>query len=116
MNNKIVEKWVAGFWGDKVIVVKWKFRETPKTFIMVVEPDNPVYQDAQTAVRWHSHFRKDDRDQQLFDTWEEALDRLYSKERAAIVQLRGKIDKCNSRMMTLNQFSDGLKETDLPSG
>ena len=40
--SKIVEKWVAGFWSDKVIVVKWKFRETPKTFIMVKEDDPTI--------------------------------------------------------------------------
>ena len=108
--QKIVKKWVAGFWNGKLIVVQWEFRETPKTFIMVRDDDNPVYQDAKTALSWGSLFLKDANDQRLFDTWEGAIDRLYSKERTAIIKLRSEIDKCNSKMLTLNQFSEKMVE------
>jgi hypothetical protein len=112
--SKIVEKWVAGFWIDKVYVVKWEFRETPKTFIMVRDDDNPVYRDAKTAVNWKTLFLKDD-EPQLFDTWEEAFDRLHSLECKAIRQLREKIDKCQDRMSLLDDIFDKMKEADLTS-
>jgi len=107
--SKIVEKWVAGFWIDKVIVVKWKFRETAKMFIMVVDFDDPVYIDANTATGYSTHFRKDDRDQRLFDTWVEALDRLHRMESKAICQLRDKIGKCQDRQTLLGQICVKMK-------
>ena len=108
--SKIVEKWVAGFWSGRVIVVKWKFRETQKTFVMVEEPDNPVYDDAKTAVGWGNRFLKGDPDQRLFDTWEEALDRLHRMESKLTQGYRDKIGKCQDRMSLLGRISDQMKK------
>jgi hypothetical protein len=110
---KIVEKWVAGFWIDRLIVVKWKFRETPKTFVIVREEDNPTYRDADTAVGFQTTFRKADPDQQLFDTQVKALARLYWRESKTITQLEGKLRKCRDRRDLIGKISDKMEKADL---
>ena len=108
--SKIIKKWVAGFWCGKLIVVKWKFYETAKTFTIVREDNNQTYEEAHNALGFKCLFLKDATDQRLFDTWKEALERLHNLETKATKEYRDKIGKCQDRMSLLGRFSEKMQE------
>lgn len=98
---KIVEKWVAGFWLGKLIVVKCEFRETPEMFIMVKD-DSKAYHDAKSATSYTTHFSKNE--QGIFDTHEEALDALHVREMESIQKWQGYIEKCIGKLNQIDDF------------
>lgn len=82
--SKIVVKWAARVFGNKVYVGKGEFRETKKLFIL----EHGSY-DLKMAIRYNTQFYHDTK--LLHDTAQEAIDALYKRKLEEIRSLRERI-------------------------
>jgi len=79
---------------SELIVVKAKFRETGKRFGIIRE-DSTEYRQAHLALNCMNLFPKELN--RLYDTPEEALDFLHSREMKFIQAHRKKIEECQDK-------------------
>jgi hypothetical protein len=98
---KIVEKWIAGFWVDELIVIKAKFKETPKQFTLIQE-DCTEGDRASSAIGYVTNIPKNG--DRIHDTPEEALNALHKRELNTLNNLRWQLETTQNKMNQINTF------------
>jgi len=99
--SKTVEKWVAGFWCDRLYVAKGDFKETKK---QLRRESGSHHDDVDTAIHFGHTFPRDT--DLLHDTRTEALDALYGRESQKRIDLLKKVEAIDIRMDLLNNFEE----------
>jgi len=97
--SPIVEKWAAGFWCDRLYVVKGHFKKTAKQY----RREGGSHADKMDlALSWGGRFDHDT--DLLHDTQKEALDALYGREAQKRIALLHGIEKIDAQMDLINDF------------
>lgn len=96
---KIVEKWAAGFWCDRLYVAKGHFKETKKQLRLEGGSHGDQLDNALTCG---TVFPLDT--DFLHDTKEQALNALYARETQNIRSLQIKIDRSQGRINIIGDF------------
>ena len=96
---KVVEKWVAGIWNDRLYVAKGHFKETKKQ----LRREGGSHADqVDIALHFHHTFPRDT--DLLHDTAEDALDALYGREGQGRIELLAKVKRVDARMNLIDDF------------
>jgi len=97
--NEVVEKWAAGFWCDRLHVVKGHFKKTKKQY----RREGGSHADGMDlALSWTSQFYHDT--DILHDTAQEALDALHAREMQKMQKLREKIQQIQDGLNLIDDF------------
>ncbi len=97
--SRVVEKWVAGIYNDRLYVAKGHFKETKKQ----LRREGGSHADkVDIALHFHHTFLRDT--DLLHDTAKEALDALRLREMLTIEQAQGKIERIQTRLDLIDDF------------
>jgi hypothetical protein len=97
--SEIVEKWVAGFWCDRLYVVKGHFKKTAKQYR---REGGSHADDMDLALKWSSRFDHDT--DLLHDTAEEALDALSDRLATDLQTSQAKSKKIQGNLDLIDDF------------